>query len=294
MGVALVTLAAVLWGVSGGLGGLLIEAGWPPLLLSFHRAAFGLACILAWLALAPAMRPMPPKPGRRRSGVALLGWSVVAGLGVAGNFSFYFLSIGSAGVAVAASLMYSAPVFVFLVSFVLRLERATPLKAAAVLGVVVGIVLLTESHRVGLSAVTPFGLATGLLAGLSYALFILAFKAAAAYGAAPRILAIALAAVLVVLLPLVDHARLAASLGASALPWFVALGVVGAGLSFAAYIAGLRRTPPTVAAVLGVVEPVTAALLGTLLLDETLSRVQIGGMVIILTTIAMLATRRSA
>lgn len=291
MGAGLVALAAVLWGLSGGLGGLLMEAGWPPLLLSFHRAAFGLACILAWLML---VRPMRSRHGRRRHWAVLVGWSVVAGLGVAGNFAFYFLSISAAGVAVAASLMYSAPVFVFLVSFVLRLERLTPLKAAAVLSVVAGIVLLTESHRATLGAVTPFGIVTGLLAGLSYALFIFGFKAASGHGAAPQVLAIALGTVMIVLLPLIDHATLAVSLGASDLPWFILLGVMGAGISFVAYITGLRRTPPTVVAVLAMVEPVTAAVFGTLFLGESLSRVQVGGMGIILATVAMLGARRSA
>jgi drug/metabolite transporter (DMT)-like permease len=91
--------------------------GWDPVVVSFYRGAIGLLFVLAWLAVRP-----------RGSGLGnprLWCWSVLAGVGVAGNFAFYFVSIAEGSVAVAATLMYCAPVFVYLVSFTLRLERPT-------------------------------------------------------------------------------------------------------------------------------------------------------------------------
>lgn len=76
--------------------------------------------VLAWLAARP-----------RGSGLAsprLWGWSAIAGVGVAGNFAFYFVSIAEGSVAVAATLMYCAPVFVYLVSFTFKLEKPTLFK----------------------------------------------------------------------------------------------------------------------------------------------------------------------
>lgn len=257
--------------------------GWDHLLLSLHRGAFGLACIALWLLAA---RPRPALPP-----AALVGWALVAGLGVAGNFGFYFLSIRTAGVAVAATLMYSAPVFVFAASVLLRMERATPAKTLAVAGVVGGLALLTEVYAAGPDAIAPWGIATGLLAGLSYALFLFGFKAAARHGTAPQALGVALATVVAVLLPFVDSAAMRASLGSADLPWFVLLGVFGAGLSFIAYMAGLRRTVPTVAAVLALVEPVTASLIGVLVLGEGLSPLQLAGMAVILAAVVAVARR---
>ena len=112
---ALVALAALCWGLSGGIGGILMADGWGPFVVSFYRGAIGLLFVLVWLILRP-----------HRSGLEsprLWFWSVIAGLGIAGNFAFYFLSISRGSVAVAATLMYCAPVFVYLTSFALKLER---------------------------------------------------------------------------------------------------------------------------------------------------------------------------
>ena len=77
------------------------------------------------------------------------------------------MSIAEGSVAVAATLMYSAPVFVYLVSFACKLERPSPLKWAACAVVIVGIVLLTQIYNTDSSNVTPIAVGTGLLAGLS-------------------------------------------------------------------------------------------------------------------------------
>ena len=67
------------------------------------------------------------------------------------------------------------------------------------------------------------------------------------------------------------------------------LGVLGAGLSFAFYVVGLKRTAPTLAAIVAMVEPVTASLFGVLVLGETLAPLQILGLVLILVTVTGLS-----
>ncbi|WP_218162446.1 EamA family transporter [Alkalibacterium sp. 20] len=116
VGSGLVIIAAILWGLSGGLGGFLMDKGLDPLVISFYRGAVGLLCILIWFTFKPT-----------RWNKKMLLWSIVAGLGVAGNFMLYFISISEASVAVAATLMYTAPIFVLLVSFVFRLEKGVTL-----------------------------------------------------------------------------------------------------------------------------------------------------------------------
>ncbi len=125
-GVGLVIFAAILWGISGGLGGFLMDKGWDPLVISFYRGTVGLLCILIWFLFKPT-----------RWNKQLLLWSIVAGIGVAGNFIFYFISISEASIAVAATLMYTAPIFVLLISFIFQLERASLFKWLAI-GFVMG------------------------------------------------------------------------------------------------------------------------------------------------------------
>lgn len=48
---ALVILAALCWGLSGGIGGMLMAEGWGVFLVAFYRGAIGLLFVLAWLGL---------------------------------------------------------------------------------------------------------------------------------------------------------------------------------------------------------------------------------------------------
>jgi drug/metabolite transporter, DME family len=285
-----VVLAALCWGLSGGIGGILMANGWDAFVVAFYRGAIGLLFVLVWLALRP-----------RGSGLAsrrLWFWSAIAGLGVAGNFAFYFVSIAEGSVAVAVTLMYCAPVFVYLVSFALKLERPTPLKWAAIVMVMLGVVLLTGVYEIGAGGVTPISVGAGLLSGVSYAVFIFGFKYAAPHGSPQAILVIAFAALVAILVWPGDADQALAVLSTPSWPLFAILGVLGAGLSFFLYIVGLKHTAPAVASIVAMVEPVTASLFGVVVLNERLAGLQIFGMGLILITVTALSvyssTRRAS
>ena len=282
---ALVAFAALCWGLSGGIGGILTGQGWDPVVVSFYRGAIGLLFVLVWIALRP-----------RGSGLAnprLWFWSAIAGVGVAGNFTFYFLSIAEGSVAVAATLMYCAPVFVYLISFGLGLEPPSLIKFLAIAAVMVGIVLLTHVYTVGLSGLSLIGVGAGLMAGFSYAVFIFGFKYAAPHGSPQTILSIAFAVLVAVLIMPSDVSQAFKGLASTDWLLFAALGVLGGGLSFVLYIIGLNYTAPAMAAIVAMVEPVTATLFSVLLLDERLATMQLVGMGIILLTVTALSVSAS-
>ncbi|MCW8841013.1 MAG: DMT family transporter [Gammaproteobacteria bacterium] len=286
MSTTFVVLAALCWGVSGGIGGILTSQGWEPVVVSFYRGAIGLLFVLVWLALRP-----------RGSGLAsrrLWFWSAIAGVGVAGNFAFYFVSIAEGSVAVAATLMYCAPIFVYLASFTLKIERPTLFKWAAIVMVMLGVVLLTGIYEIGAGDVTPIAAGAGLLSGLSYAVFIFGFKYAAPHGSPQAILVIAFAVLAAILIWLGDAEQTMAVLESSSWPLFVVLGTLGAGLSFIFYIVGLNHTAPAVASIVAMVEPITASLFGVVVLNESLAAPQIFGMGLILVTVTALSVYSSA
>ncbi|MGM0905574.1 MAG: DMT family transporter [Pseudomonadota bacterium] len=279
-GIILVASAALFWGLSGGIAGILINNDWDALLISFYRGAIGLVFVLIWLALRP-----------RYSGLAnsrLWLWSVIAGLGVAGNFGFYFFSISESSVAVAATLMYCAPIFVYLISFALKLESPTLVKWAAIALVMVGVVLLTRVYQIEGNSITLLGVATGLLSGLSLAFFIFGFKYATKHGSPQAILTIAFLTLVVVLGALIDPAEAAQVPGSVDWPLFAIIGVLGGGASFILYLIGLRRTSPALASIVATIEPVTASLFGVIVLGEVLAYSQILGMLLILITVTAL------
>lgn len=281
----LIALAAFCWGISGGIAGILLDNGWDAAVVSFYRGFVGLLFALMWLLLQ-----------RRHSGLnsrRLWFWSVIAGLGVAGNFTFYFLSIEYGNVAVAATLMYCAPVFVYLVSFALKLERPTAAKWLAIALVMVGIVLLTKLYAISASGLSLLGVGTGLLAGLSYAVFIFGFKYAAPHGSPQAILSVAFTVLSIALLLPTDINQAVSVISAPELPLFVALGILGAGLSFLLYVVGIKHAAPALASMIAMVEPVTATLFGVAVLSESLGTIQIVGMGLILVTVTALSITSS-
>lgn len=284
-GPAPILAAAFLWGLSGGISGLLIEHGWPPLLVSFCRGCIGAAALWLWWLCRPPVRCHPDK--------RLTAWSVVAGVGVAGNLGFYCLGIAHANVAVAATLMYTAPIHVYLISLVAGLERIHAGKAFAIVLVMVGIVLLTGVLDTRASEVSGPGIVTGLLSGVSYAAFIFGFRYARQRGPAQPVLGIAFAVFVLVMLPFVDLQRATATPGSDDAALFVALGIAGAGLSFPLYVFGLRRALPAVASILALIEPVTASLFGVVVLGDHLIATQLSGMALIIGTITLLSVTRS-
>ncbi len=217
----------------------------------------------------------------------------MAGIGVAGNFTFYFLSIQASSVAVAATLMYTAPVIVLLISFIFRIERSTWFKWGSIAGVILGIVLLTGAYNTDSISVSFIGVAAGIGAGLSYAVFIFGFKNASSKGKPQPSLFIAFITFCLILFIFSDNSEAAAVLTSNDLGWFILIGIVGSGLSFILYMIGIRRTTPTTASMVAMVEPVTASLFGVLILGDHLSIIQLLGMVIILFTVTLLCVKQS-
>jgi drug/metabolite transporter (DMT)-like permease len=184
-------------------------------------------------------------------------------------------------------------VFVYLVSFALKIERPTPLKWAAIALVMLGVMLLTRICEIGAGSVTPIGAGAGLLSGLSYAVFIFGFKYAAPHGSPQAILMIAFAVLVTILIWPGDADQIGAALGTPSWPLFAALGVFGAGLSFILYIVGLNHASPAVASIVAMIEPVTASLFSVVVLDERLVGSQIFGMALILITVTALSVYSS-
>lgn len=50
---AFVALAALCWGISGGIGDILMADGWDAFVVSFCRGVIGLLFAVIWLALHP-------------------------------------------------------------------------------------------------------------------------------------------------------------------------------------------------------------------------------------------------
>ena len=175
----------------------------------------------------------------------------------------------------------------------LRIEQSTWFKWGCVVSVIIGIVLLTGAYDPESISTGIFGIAAGLGAGLSYALFIFGFKNASAIGSPQTVLTVAFFAFCLILVWITDLGEALSVLTSPDVWWFLLLGAVGAGVSFIIYVIGVSRTAPTTASMVAMVEPVTASLFGVLLLGDQLGIIQILGMAIILLTITVLSVKQA-
>lgn len=234
------------------------------------------------LALAVAGGHAAALPGCLRSASTL--W---AGLGQACFNVCFLAAMLQAGVAVGTLVAIGAtPIITGL------LTRQVSRRWLVATGVAVaGLVLLVGGQAVGRSVLQPSVLGIGLALGASasYATYIIAGNAAVARGLPTTpYLAATFGVSAVLTLPLLAFGDTDWMARASA--WLLVgyLAVVPTVVAYSLFNRGLRGVRSATASTLGLLEPVVAALLATLVLGERLSAVAVAGAALILVGLVLI------
>lgn len=275
-GALLVAGAAAIWGtwkIWFPPGGTLDPAGQGGLVLAF-------AGVVATIIALSTRRVRAPL-------VAWLGLGAFA-LGEAANYLLYFHALDAGDSAAAAATHYLAPVLVAVASPLLREPMGRRASWAAPIAFVATLALV----GLGAGGDATYRAATlGAASALFYAFNILVAKRLGRWftpwelvgfhnlGAAPLVLAMSSSPPWVVPAPELALGLTGALLG----------GTIAAGL----YFAGLSRIPAARAAVLSYVEPVGAALVGVLVLGETLGLMQALAIGVVLAAGVAVASERA-
>ncbi|MCS6868524.1 MAG: DMT family transporter [Thermus sp.] len=277
MGYLYLLLAAFLWGLIGPVSRMAFQEGLPPLLVAFFRAViawafFGLHALWA-RQVRVAAKDLP----------ALFLFGLV---GVSLFYGSYQLAVGYGGAALASVLLYTAPAWVALLSFLVLRE---PLDRQGLLAVALTLLGVGLMGLGGGSEVRagPLALLFGLLSGFTYALYYIFGKLYLPRYATPTLFLYALPVGALGLLPFVDPVPLRpGALGA-----LLFLGVFSTYGAYLAYYAGLKRLPATRASVVATLEPVVANLFAFLLFREVLSPLGYLGAALVLLAV-LLSVRR--
>jgi DME family drug/metabolite transporter len=284
-GLLLVGLAAAAWGTTGTTQRIIGGAGVVPLLVGASRMAVSAPLLTASLY---------GRGGRAR----WPGWPAVAAGGCMAAYQVcYFSAVPLAGVGTTALLaICSAPVLVSVVAGLVLHELVTPARVLVLAGGVAGAALLVAGggHGTNLGA----GALLALGAGLAYALFVVLAKVSLA-GVRPLqltswIFSIAALTLLPVFLALPGAAL---ALWQRDWPWLLYLGAVPTAGAYWLYARGLARVPAVAAAVVTLVEPFTATILGIVLFAERLGPLSGAGALLLMAAVAALAVsdgRRAA
>lgn len=267
LAIAAVVVAAVLFGTSGTARELGPAAASP---LSVGAARIAIGSIVMWsVVLANRRREPLPSPASLRPLRRLLA---IGGLGVAIYTPLYFVAVDRAGVAIGTVVaIASGPFFAAGLDWRFRGVRPTAAWLRGTVVTVVGAAVLIVSVDSGGAGVDLLGVAAALAAGFGYATYSVSSKATMERGLASTIaLAIPFTIGVMVVLALsagesTDWLRTWAGLAMA-----LYLGIVATGLAYVLFGFGLRRLTSATAVALVLAEPLTAAVLAVVVLDESI------------------------
>ncbi|MEU8181050.1 EamA family transporter [Micromonospora sp. NPDC049047] len=281
-GLIQITVTGVLWGTTGVAVQLLRDStGLSPVSIGFHRLAIAalvlLLCTVGRLGtLRSALRAAP---------VPLL----LTGLGLGLYQALYFAAVAWSGVSVATVVSLGlAPVLAAAWESVRARRLPGPLRLGTLVAAVVGLALITGATA-DPSAAAPaplFGLLAAAGSGLGYAVTTLISRNVSQHTAPMTLTTISTVVGALTLAPFAVVAGVGVPVRLDTVTLLLHLGVVTTALAYALFYAGLRTTPGSVAAVLTLLEPLTAAALAVALLHEPLPLPVIVGGVLLLTAVA--------
>jgi len=258
----LILAAAALWGTTG-TAQALGPATSDPLGVGLVRL---LVAAPALVLLAVVVDRDAVRSGWRAMPVAA---TVCAAAAMAAYQPAFFTAVDRTGVAMGTVVAIgSAPIITGVLAWFadgIRPQRvwwvATPLA-------VMGVALLAATGSGGGIGVDPAGVLLAVGAGASYAVYVVASMRLVRHGSAVLAMAVVFVLAAVFLLPLMWFVDLGWIRSASGIGVAIHLGVVATAVAYALFATGLRTTPAATAATLTLGEPLTATLLGVVVLGE--------------------------
>jgi DME family drug/metabolite transporter len=277
-GIWFVLTAAMLWGTTG-TSQAFAPAGFDPLVIGTLRLALGGGAMLAIVML--------------RSGMSQLrGWPLRTTLAAAAFTALYqvcfFAGVAKTGVAVGTIVgIGSAPVAGGLFGCLFRKERLGRIWFLATALAIGGCAILTLSSG-GDVIIDPLGVLLAIGAGVAYAAYTLVIKGLLEQHEPDAAIAVVFCVGALMLSPLLAGRDMAWLATPRSIAVVLHLGLVTAALAYWFFTRGLQRIQVSTAVTLSLAEPLTAGLLGVLLLGERLNQLSFVGIALIFSGLATL------
>lgn len=301
-GVAIVLVAASMFGTLGPLSRFAYDAGMQPLAFVTWRGAIGFLATAAFVAWRIG------RGGRRMTrladldGRARLSLAIAALMGFLLNLSL-FIAFDRITVALVLLGFYTYPVLVAIINVLLGREPLDRPRVVALLLAVLGMVAVVASQLDPAAGIRFDGIGIGLAlaAACSQAVFVIlsrsGYRAVPADQAMGVVLAVTVVCSVALALATGVTPTLAYPLQApSVLPLLAFTGLFAAAIPSMLFLIGIRLVGGTGAGILMLFEPVVGVVLAALLLNEGLSPIQVLGGLAILAAALILqrATRPGA
>lgn len=271
-----VLLAAILWGMTG-TAQTFLDKGVSPIAVATIRSAIGggLLLVVAVLIRKISFRTWSWK------------WTILAAASIALFQGLFFTSIRLTGVAIGTVVTIgSAPMFSGVLEWLFWKTRPSKIWGIATIMTITGCILLFINS--GERAIHLGGVGLAVCAGLSFAVYTNMSKQLMAQQEALPAVAMTFSICAVLLLPFSISSGFSWLTEMQNLWTMIFMGVMCTSIAYLLFLSGLQKISSSSAVTLSLAEPLTAAMLGVLLVGEHLSSTSWVGVAMLLGGIVVL------
>jgi drug/metabolite transporter (DMT)-like permease len=273
IGAMQIVISAVCFGLLGIFGKQAFAEGITPGELLSIR--FAIASLILW-GFVLISRPQILSLNRRQ----IITCAILGIFGYALFTSLYFEALVFLSASLTVLLLYTFPVIVTLGAWVLFKEHISPAQILALPIVMLGLVLLLWGD---VNVVAWQGVVLGLLSAIGYSAYVLGSSRLlrSTNALAAGLLIMTFATLTMIFRSPPDISRI---VNYSASVWIAVFGLalISTVVAMILFLKGLEKLTNAEASMLSTIEPLTAAILATIVLGEKLSGVQIAGGVLVL------------
>lgn len=271
MSLAMISLAASLWGIIAIFVKELSDIGFTPMEIVAIRVtvAFTILFIIGVCFFSSNLK------------VRVKDTPIFIGSGIISIMFFnwcYFTTINRMNLSLAVILLYTSPAFVVLLSRIFFKEKWNKQKLIALIGTLLGCIFITGIGTKSTADLSIIGLLTGLGSGLGYALYTI-FGKIALRSYVPFTVTfytfMLAAAALIPVTKLWNKSDML--LQTDTLFWAFGLGLFPTVLAYFLYTKGLEKVESSKAAIIATVEPLVATILSIVLYKEGMGLLQVIG-----------------
>ncbi|WP_045516834.1 DMT family transporter [Neobacillus niacini] len=201
----------------------------------------------------------------------------------------YFTSINQLSLSFSVILLYTAPTFVVILSYLFLKESMDRRKIISVIGTLIGCVLIVGVSLKDTPSMNLVGILTGLGAGFGYALYSIFGKFALAKYRPFTVTFYTFLVAAITLLLFTDLFEKGSILGTGeVIIYGLGLGLFPTVIAYLLYTKGLEKMESSKASIIATVEPVAATLLSVFLYNENFGVLQFVGTAIILLSVILI------